>query len=70
MGFWQTFMGTKTYCVVCGAPIREVNARLEAGPYCSEACVRTIERLSSPPRSNPQPAAAVGSEPPTRRDRG
>jgi hypothetical protein len=51
MGFWQAIWGTKTYCVVCGGPIRESKARLESGPYCSEACMAMLERLSAPPRS-------------------
>jgi hypothetical protein len=54
MSFWQSILGTKTYCSVCGGPIREVKRHLESGPYCSDQCMQTIERLSTKP-----PPAAI-----------
>jgi len=58
MGFWEKVLGREPHCVVCGQPIRELNPRLERGPFCSEQCMRTIERLSNPP------SARSGSETP------
>jgi hypothetical protein len=49
MSFWQSILGTKTYCSVCGGPVREVKRHLEAGPYCSDQCMQAIERLSTKP---------------------
>jgi hypothetical protein len=64
MGFWQTLLGTKVHCVVCGQPVVNITPQLERGPYCSEACLHTIERLSAPPGAQPD-----GSNPPTGKHR-
>jgi hypothetical protein len=55
MSFWEKILGKEPHCVVCGQPIRELNPHLEKGPYCSELCQRTIERLSSSPPPRPRP---------------
>ncbi len=60
MGFLETFLGKKTHCIVCGQPIREINPLLQAGPYCSELCQKTIARISSRP---PQPSPVDPNDP-------
>ena len=50
MGFFDSVLGKKTFCQICGAPIREAPMRGEGGELlCSSGCKATIERLTQPP---------------------
>jgi hypothetical protein len=67
MSFWQTILGTKVHCCVCGQPVREMKRHLRNGPYCSDLCMKTMERLSSPdltvPGQEPMGNSGQGSPP-------
>ena len=64
MGFFDTVLGKKTYCQICGAPIREAPAHGENGePFCGSGCQATFEKLSRPPpapTSTPDAGQRVG----------
>ena len=54
MGLWQTLTGTKTHCAGCGTVIPVTLESKYDEIYCSDACRRNVQRLSSAPPPPPE----------------
>ncbi|MFW5739720.1 MAG: hypothetical protein ACOC1F_05080 [Myxococcota bacterium] len=49
MGIWDTLIGRKTHCAGCGTVVPGWRNRKKEEVYCSDACRRNVERISSVP---------------------
>lgn len=59
MSIWDSLIGRKTHCAGCGmvVPVDRFNRFEEV--YCSEACRKNVQRISSVP---PPPAEDIVTE--------